>query len=501
MAERADPRDDPSDRLAGRTGAPAGRLVGDPPDPRPACPLRPVPCPAGRRPHPGRGGPRGGRAERHGQDDPVQRDHGAPPGAAGLDPLRGARHHRARPLPGRGAGHRLHPPGAPALAGPHRGRAPAPRGARGRLVDRGSGVRRVPAARRTAAERRRPALGRRAADARHLARPPPGPAAAGARRADRGARPPHRRPARGAALVARGRGRRRHPPHRTEHRGRDGHRRRRRDHGQRPDQPGHPGRRAGRRPRPPAAPSRGRAGFRRRRRYRTRGASRSCRNEGERRSASRAPWNPPPRAARTETCRTAGAAARGEPTPADGDDAAPMPPAARSRLAYVPPTRWSRAAWDADRGPGASAGQGTDAVPAPEAIHSAARGASEPLPPSSDGRTRPPSLPPAAARAALPGARRAAPRSRRRQRGARRRHLRHQGRRAWLYPRPPRGIRAQPPHRRPLDLGTALLRRRPPAPRGRPPPARRERGLHRRPRRLGRGDGRSLRALDGAPGR
>ena len=90
------------------------------------------------------------------------------------------------------------------------------------------------------------------------------------------------------------------------------------------------------------------------------------------------------------------AAARGEPAPADGDDAAPMPPGARSRLAYVPPTRWSRAAWDADRGPGASAGQGTDAVPAPEAIHSAARGASERLPPSSDGRTRPPSLPPAA---------------------------------------------------------------------------------------------------------
>ena len=90
------------------------------------------------------------------------------------------------------------------------------------------------------------------------------------------------------------------------------------------------------------------------------------------------------------------AAARGEPAPADGDDAAPGPPAARSRLAYVPPTRWSRAAWDADRGPGASAGQGTDAVPAPEAIHSAARGASERLPPSSDGRTRPPSLPPAA---------------------------------------------------------------------------------------------------------
>ena len=89
------------------------------------------------------------------------------------------------------------------------------------------------------------------------------------------------------------------------------------------------------------------------------------------------------------------AAARGEPAPADGDDAAPGPPAARSRLAYVPPTRWSRAAWDADRGPGASAGQGTDAAPAPEALHSAARGASEPLPPSSDGRTRPPSLPPA----------------------------------------------------------------------------------------------------------
>ena len=133
-------------------------------------------------------------------------------------------------------------------------------------MDGGAGVRRVPAARRAAAQWRRAALGRRAADARHLARPPPGPAAAGARRADRGARPPHRRPARGAALVARARGRRRHPPHRTEHRGRDGHLRRRRDHGQRPDQPGHPGRRAGRRPHAPAAPSRRRAGFRRRRR-------------------------------------------------------------------------------------------------------------------------------------------------------------------------------------------------------------------------------------------
>ena len=36
---------------------------------------------------------------------------------------------------------------------------------------------------------------------------------------------------------------------------------------------------------------------------------------------------------------------------AAGGDGAPEPASSRPRLAYVPPTRWSRAAWDADRGP------------------------------------------------------------------------------------------------------------------------------------------------------
>ena len=77
----------------------------------------------------------------------------------------------------------------------------------------------------------------------------------------------------------------------------------------------------------------------------------------------------------------AGSAARGEPAPASGDDAAA---AARPRLAYVPPTRWSRAAWDAGREPGA----------APGAASSAAPGAGG-SPPPSGSRTRPASHRPA----------------------------------------------------------------------------------------------------------
>ena len=55
----------------------------------------------------------------------------------------------------------------------------------------------------------------------------------------------------------------------------------------------------------------------------------------------------------------AAAAANGEASAAGGD-VATKPATARPRLAYVPPTRWSRAAWDADRGQRASPGQGQD---------------------------------------------------------------------------------------------------------------------------------------------
>ena len=88
---------------------------------------------------------------------------------------------------------------------------------------------------------------------------------------------------------------------------------------------------------------------------------------------------------------SAEAAARGEHASADGDDAAPGPPAARPRLAYVPPTRWSRAAWDADRGTNPA----PEPAAAPGAAPSAGPGAHAP-PPSPDGRTRPPGLRPTA---------------------------------------------------------------------------------------------------------
>ena len=84
--------------------------------------------------------------------------------------------------------------------------------------------------------------------------------------------------------------------------------------------------------------------------------------------------------------------------PAADGGAAAEPAPSRPHLAYVPPTRWSRAAWDADRGPGA--GSVPDPAPSPEpgaasgAAPTAAPGAPGPPPPS-DGRTRPPSLRPA----------------------------------------------------------------------------------------------------------
>ena len=86
----------------------------------------------------------------------------------------------------------------------------------------------------------------------------------------------------------------------------------------------------------------------------------------------------------------AAAAARGEHAPADGDDAAPATPAAPPRLAYAPPTRWSRAAWDAARGPTL----GSAPAAAAGSVPSAAPDASGPAP-LPDGRTRPPSLRPA----------------------------------------------------------------------------------------------------------
>ena len=64
----------------------------------------------------------------------------------------------------------------------------------------------------------------------------------------------------------------------------------------------------------------------------------------------------------------------GADAPAVGGDPVTDPTTARPRLAYVPPTRWSRAAWDADRGP--SQGRDRDAEPeaAPGAARSAAAG-------------------------------------------------------------------------------------------------------------------------------
>ena len=95
---------------------------------------------------------------------------------------------------------------------------------------------------------------------------------------------------------------------------------------------------------------------------------------------ARAPRRPPP---------------DGGAPPAAGGGAAPEPAAGRPRLAYVPPTRWSRAAWDADRGtrPGQGQDQGPGSGPGagPGPAPSAAPGAAEPPPPT--GRRPPPASP------------------------------------------------------------------------------------------------------------
>ena len=67
------------------------------------------------------------RAQRHGQDDAVQRDHADPSGArrAARSPSRAASSSGARPTRSRGAGHRLRAPGAAAVRVAHRRRAPA----------------------------------------------------------------------------------------------------------------------------------------------------------------------------------------------------------------------------------------------------------------------------------------------------------------------------------------------------------------------------------------
>ena len=83
--------------------------------------------------------------------------------------------------------------------------------------------------------------------------------------------------------------------------------------------------------------------------------------------------------------------------PAADRDAAAEPAPSRPHLAYVPPTRWSRAAWDAARdpsvGPAPAAASSTEPAAAPVAAPSAAPGAPGPPPPP-DGRTRLPSRQP-----------------------------------------------------------------------------------------------------------
>ena len=88
-----------------------------------------------------------------------------------------------------------------------------------------------------------------------------------------------------------------------------------------------------------------------------------------------------------------------EPIQGTGEDGETARVSDRPRLAYVPPTRWSRAAWDADRGSnarqGSGSGQGAEPAAARGAAPAAAPGA-QGSPPPPDGRTRPPSLRPAA---------------------------------------------------------------------------------------------------------
>ena len=89
-----------------------------------------------------------------------------------------------------GAGHRLRPPGAPAVRVAHRRRAPAHGGAAPREppLDARRRLRALPAPGRAPPERRHAALRRRAADARHRPRAAGQPQAADHGRALRGAR-------------------------------------------------------------------------------------------------------------------------------------------------------------------------------------------------------------------------------------------------------------------------------------------------------------------------
>ena len=89
-----------------------------------------------------------------------------------------------------------------------------------------------------------------------------------------------------------------------------------------------------------------------------------------------------------------------EPIQGAGEDEEAGSVSDRPHLAYVPPTRWSRAAWDAERGLGAGPGTGpateaaaTASRESSRARRSAASGTAGPPPP--DGRARPPSLRPA----------------------------------------------------------------------------------------------------------
>ena len=79
-----------------------------------------------------------------------------------------------------------------------------------------------------------------------------------------------------------------------------------------------------------------------------------------------------------------------EAIPGAGEDEEAGSVSDRPRLAYVPPTRWSRAAWDAERGPGASPGTG----PAAEASAAASRESPGAVPSATPGTAEPPPAPP-----------------------------------------------------------------------------------------------------------
>ena len=113
-----------------------------------------------------------------------------------------------------------------------------------------------------------------------------------------------------------------------------------------------------------------------------------------------------------------------------------------------------------------------------------------------------------AAAAALAGPRRARaadgdalrpPLARGRARRPRDRHLRHQGCRAQVHPRPDRGCRAAGEAGRCLHLGPAVGGGRASPPDRRLPPERSERRVHERPRIVGARDGGCTRTLDAAP--